>query len=229
MIDLWPQCEPLAPHVLAVNRTYCRLSKVQLENPNEYVEMLCDCTWSVEPRHEENEYKANLVARYLWELNQYATALFHLEVAEKICADYADALGEDCLEYARTQVVRGCIYSSQNKYHLCGEVFNKALKIRERHLPENHELLANSYMQMGNYYTSEGRFEDAVHTHSSVLRIRSINKPQVPKQILISHFNLARAQLAMGDLHGTEETLKQAEHFEAQVHDPNEKLLNIAA
>lgn len=142
-------------------------------------------------------------------MGQYDTALTHLEIAETICQQQIES-GLESLAYARTQVNRGCIYSSQNRYRDCGEIFGTALRIRQRLLDPDDQLLANSYMNMGNYYTSQELFEEAAKTHREVLRIRHKAKRPLLAQLIISHYNLARCLLGDNDLEGAEEAVEGA-------------------
>ena len=163
---------------------------------------------------------ANLFSRYLWELGQYEDALDHLSVVEQLARN---TIGANTLAYARTLVVRGSVYSSQNAYHKAGPLFNEALDIRKTLLPSNDHMLANSYMQMGNFYTAEGDYAKAASFHKQCLDIRRLAQPPLPLQMVISYYNLSRCLVFVKDLAGAKEALKEAEEWERALPTDHDK------
>jgi hypothetical protein len=71
-------------------------------------------------------------------------------------------------------------------------MYDKGLQIRKDLLPEDSQVLANSYMQMGNFYTSQGRLGEAIVSHTKAINIRKISYAMAPDQMLISYLNYSR-------------------------------------
>ncbi|OJD34141.1 phosphorylase superfamily protein [Diplodia corticola] len=173
--DQWARCELFLSHVLAIDTMVHQLSP-ELKDPVSYIDMLCDCTW------------------YLWEIEQYDEALGRLEQLEKLCAE---TIGIKTLQGARILVNRGSIYARCDHLLESGACFRRALEIRQRLLPDDDQLLANSYMQVGNWYTSQGQYDQAERHLRSSIKIRDAS---IPGQTIISHQNLARCLQLQGKL-----------------------------
>ena len=131
----------------------------------------------------------------MWEIGQYDAALRLLEYIETVCSRSSSL---ESLKAARIYVNRGSILSTLNRYDEAGKLFDKGLKVRTKLLQRDDPLLANSYMQMGNYYTNQGHYDDAVEAHLQVIDIR-VRSAETPVGIMtISYFNLCRS-LLMGN------------------------------
>ena len=145
--------------------------------------------------------------RYLWELGQLDESSAMLETARNV---FEENKGIDPLLLARVHCVQGSIYAHQNKYNLAGELFVEALHIRIDLLPGDSQLLANSYMQVGNFYTSEGRVEEAIHNHRQAIAIRSMSYLDAPGQMCISNINLSRCLIMTKQYSDAEAALDHA-------------------
>lgn len=203
MHELYEGCEAFLPHVLAFEKAVQEKKPSFLQRDAEmYVNMMCDVTW------------------YLWEIGQHNEALRLLDSAESICSQ---TIGLDTLEAARIFVNRGSVFSTLNKYRDAGLLFEKALDIRSGCLPDGHQLLANSYMQMGNYYlnTSSGTtgVENAIHYHQKVVNIRLSSPATEPAVMINSYLNLCRSLMKGGRLGDAETYLGEAERIEGQLRD----------
>jgi tetratricopeptide (TPR) repeat protein len=203
MHELWPDCETFLAHVLAFDKAVQQRQPSFLRQDAEmYVNMMCDVTW------------------YLWEMGQYEAALKLLSSTEAICCQI---IGQNSLEAARIFVNRGCVLSTLNRYQDAGRLFEKALHIRREQLPDNHQLLANSYMQMGNYYLNSwpGKtgIDNAIEAHKKVVEIRLRSSTTEPTVMINSYLNYSRS-LMMGAILGEAEScLKKAEEVEDQFRD----------
>lgn len=109
---------------------------------------------------------------------------------------------------------RGSVYSTLNRYDDAGALFREGLRIRKQHLRDDDPLLANSYMQVGNYYTSQGDIGNAVSYHRQGILIRE-RSPQVsPNMMVISYFNLCRTLLLGKQEREASEMLEKAQEWE---------------
>ncbi len=106
----------------------------------------------------------------MFEISQLEDALAPLKTAENLCRSM-DAL--DSLPMARVCVGQALVYAHKNQYSTAGPLYERGLKIRQRHLPEDHQLLANSHMQVALYMTSAGRLDEAIASHHEAIRICS--------------------------------------------------------
>ncbi|GAB1312456.1 hypothetical protein MFIFM68171_02666 [Madurella fahalii] len=202
MHELWEGCETFLDQVLAFDKAVQRWQPSLLET-KVYVNMMCDCTW------------------YLWEIGQHDEALTRLEWLERLCSR---TIGLHTLEGARILVNRGCVFSTLNRYEEAGMLFEHALQIRSQMLSGDHPLLANSYMQMGNYYTSLGKVDDAVEAHEKVIQIRLGSPTTTPSSMAVSYFNYCRSLLLCGRFDEAERYLRKAEDVEMRVRDGRERL-----
>ncbi|KXX79486.1 Clustered mitochondria protein [Madurella mycetomatis] len=202
MHELWKGCETFLAHVLAFDKAVQRWQPSFGEQNAVYVNMMCDVTW------------------YLWEIGQYNEALRLLESTERICAR---TIGLNNLEGARIFVNRGSVFSTLNRYKDAGKLFANALHIRRRILPGDHQLLANSYMQMGNYYlnTSSGTtgIEDAIQAHEKVIETRLKSSTTKPTDMIVSYLNFCRSLMMGGRLNDAQANLAKAEELEGKVRD----------
>ncbi|KAK5654035.1 hypothetical protein OQA88_7713 [Cercophora sp. LCS_1] len=200
MHEFWEECEASLAHVLAFDKAVQKWKPSLGQRSAIYVNLMCDVTW------------------YLWEVDQHNEALRLLESTEAICGQ---TIGLDTLEGARIFVNRGSVLSKLNQYHEAGDLFEKALTIRKRLLPESHQLLANSYMQMGNYYlnTSSGAagIEKAIQAHQKVIESRLGSAATKPADMIVSYYNLCRSLVMGGRLNDAEENLAKAQLLEGEL------------
>ncbi|VUC20828.1 unnamed protein product [Clonostachys rosea] len=188
----WNDCERFFAHVLAFDTAVQNWNPV-LADYEAYINLICDVTW------------------YLWEIGQYDEALGRLNWIEEICEK---TIGLDTLEAARVYVNRGSVFSSLNRYDEAGQLFQKGLTIRQTLLPADDQLLGNSYMQVGNYYASQGKIEEAIRSHRQVIRIRESSPETPPGIMIISYFNICRCLLLGTQLAEAERMLEMAQLWE---------------
>jgi tetratricopeptide (TPR) repeat protein len=202
MHSVWDACESFLVHVLAFHKAV-RDWQPTLGDNAAYINMMCDCTW------------------YLWEIGQYDEALRLLEQIEGICRQ---TIGLHTLEGARIYVNRGSVFSTLNRYEEAGKLFEEGLRIRSDLLPKDDPLLANSYMQMGNYYASQGQVDKAVRAHKRAIEIRAKSSETPEGIMIISHFNICRSLLMGSRLDEAEAYLKTAEELEPRLGQGREAL-----
>ena len=127
------------------------------------------------------------------------------------------------LSAARVLVVRGSVYANLNRYDESGPLFEQALEIRKNLLQDDDQLLANSYMQMGNFHMSQKEYSEAIAAHQKVIQIRQRSYESAPGQMIISYFNLARPLVVANRLEEAEAALRSAEACEVDLLSPNER------
>ncbi|KAI1128111.1 hypothetical protein F5Y10DRAFT_292289 [Nemania abortiva] len=201
MHALWGKCEVFLGSVLAFD-TAVNQWQPRLDDPSSFLNLICDCTW------------------YLWEIGQYEEALPRLASSEAFCAS---TIGLGSLEAARIYVNQGSVYSSLNRYGEAGPLFQKALDIRRVLLPQDHQLVVNSYMQVGNYLTWQGQCDDAVAAHEHVVRMRETYTTLSPGIAIISYLNLSRALLMAKRLAEATKAVDKAESWEEKLPNDTEK------
>ncbi|KAK4241993.1 clustered mitochondria protein [Achaetomium macrosporum] len=202
MHNVWDACETFLVHVLAFDKAVWDWQPSLGDNAA-YINMMCDCTW------------------YLWEIGQYDEALRLLKGIEGICRD---TIGLHTLEGARICVNHGSVLSTLNRYDEAGKLFEQGLRIRSELLPKDDPLLANSYMQMGNYYTAQGQVDRAVRAHKQAIEIRAKSAETPAGIMIISHFNICRSLLMGSRLDEAEAYLSKAEELEPRL-DPGREVL----
>lgn len=114
--------------------------------------------------------------------------------------------------------------STLNRYEEAGKLFEQGLQIRIALLPRDSPLLTNSYMQMGNYYASQGQVDDAVRAHKQVIEIRATSSGAPVGMMIISFFNLCRSLLMGNRLDEAEAYLQKAEELEPRLGQGRELL-----
>ncbi|KAI1085963.1 hypothetical protein F5B19DRAFT_231954 [Rostrohypoxylon terebratum] len=189
MYKFWPKCEQFLPHVLAIEVAYTERHP-HLTQADEFVDMMCDCSW------------------YLFETSQLEEALQPLCTAETLCKR---TIGEDSLSMARIHVGRALVLAHQNKYNEAGPLYEKALEIREKHLPQNDQLLANSYMQVALFRTHQCRLPEAITAHKKAIDIRSNSDRHAPPLMALSYINLSRCLLMTEQWGELEQVLSRSE------------------
>lgn len=224
MHNLWDDCEVFLPHVLAFDNAV-KQWRPMLDDPSVYINMMCDCTWYALTSHKGCSLCRGAdqwIVRYLWEIGQYDEALKRLEWVEVFCTE---TIGLSTLEAARIYVNRGSVYSTLNRYEDAGGLFQQGLNIRKELLPDDNQLVANSYMQVGNYYTSQERVDDAIDAHRHVIEVRE-KSPLTPiGMMVISYFNLCRTLLLGNRFDEADEYLRKAEQWEKRMPVGREALM----
>lgn len=117
---------------------------------------------------------------------------------------------------------KGSVFSSLNRYDEAGELFQKGLEIREQALPGDHQLLINSYMQVGNYYTWQERIDHAISTHQLVISMREKSTFTTPGMMIVSCLNLSRSLLMGNFLDEAERILDKASIWETRLPNARE-------
>jgi tetratricopeptide (TPR) repeat protein len=200
MHDLWDRCELFLAHVLAFDQAVQELQPQLGGETRVYVNMMCDVTW------------------YLWEIGQHREALRLLQSTESICSK---TIGLNTLEGARIFVNRGGVFSSLNRYHDAGKLFKEALNTREGILPEDHPLLACSYMQMGNAYLNTSSemagIQNSIEAHEKSLGVRLKLRAAEPIDMIVAYHNFCRSLMMGGRLSDAKANLDKAEELEAQI------------
>ncbi|KAK4195514.1 hypothetical protein QBC40DRAFT_315968 [Triangularia verruculosa] len=172
MHNVWDTCETFLLQVLAFENSVRAWMPLFIgDEASDYINLICDCAW------------------YLWEIGQHNKGLSILDAAEK---GYVQVIGAESLNAARIYVIRGSIYSTLNQYDKSGPLFLEALRLHQKLLTPDHPLIANSLMQVGNYYTSQDEFDRAINSHREALRIRQSCQGTPPHMMALSYFNLCR-------------------------------------
>ncbi|KAF2829954.1 hypothetical protein CC86DRAFT_403285 [Ophiobolus disseminans] len=163
---------------------------------------------------------------YLWEIGQYDDAFTRVDHAETICSE---TIGLQTPEAARLFVVRGSVLLTLNRYSEAGGLFKKGLDICVALLPWNDQLLTNSFMQVGNFYLSEDRFDNAIEMQTKVIAIREASDDSSPAMMVISHFNLSRSHLGARRFEDAERALSDASRCATALTSETEKLFYESA
>ncbi len=156
-------------------------------------------------------------------MGQYDKALELLDSTERIFSERVPGAMRT-LECARIYVGRGSVFSTLNRYDEAGFLFEEALKIRIGLLEPDDPLVANSYMQMGNYLTSKGKVDAATRAHQKVIEIRAKSPNTPPNIMTISYFNICRSLLMANKLGEAEMYLAKAEELEPRLERGREQL-----
>ena len=84
------------------------------------------------------------------------------------------------------------------------------MEIRKTHLAADDQLLANSYMQVGNALLNADLFDEAIVMQEKVITIRQKSYHLTPAMMVISYLNLSRSLLGARQFEKAQHALDNA-------------------
>ena len=93
----------------------------------------------------------------------------------------------------------GYIKNLQGDYQEALSLYERALEIEQKNLPDNHPHLANTYNNIGLVYDNLGEFSKALSSHERALEIRQKRLPVNHPDLATSYNNIGSVYKHMGD------------------------------